>query len=90
MKLRDGFVVREVGGKSYAVATGTSAKYFKGMLTLNEMGVFMFDLLKKDTTEDKIVDAILAEYEVEKSVVEKDVSEFIDKLREINILEEDA
>ncbi len=88
MKLREGFVIREVGGKAYAVATGESAKYFKGMLTLNEMGVFMFGLLKKDTTEEKIVDAILAEYEAERSVVEKDVDEFVERLRQVNILED--
>ena len=88
MKIRNGFVIREVGGKKYAVATGDSAKHFKGMLTLNNMGVTMFDLLKTKTTEEEIVDKILAEYEVDRATVEKDVNDFIAKLKEIDVLED--
>ena len=88
MKIRNGFVVREVGDKKYAVATGDSAKHFKGMLTLNDMGVFMFDLLKKQTTESEIVDKILEEYDADRPTVEKDVAEFIAKLKEIDVIEE--
>lgn len=88
MKLREGFVIREVGGKSYAVATGESAKYFKGMLTLNEVGVFMFECLKKSVSKDELVDTVLAEYDAERAVVEKDVEEFIAKLKDINVIED--
>ncbi len=88
MKIRNGFVIREVGGKKYAVATGDSAQHFKGMLTLNDMGVTIFGLLKNKTTEEEIVDKILAEYEVDRATVEKDVNDFIAKLKEIDVLED--
>ena len=86
MKMRRGFVVREVGGKKYAVATGDTCNYFKGMLTLNDMGAFIFDKLKKDVTAEEIVDAILAEYDAGREVVTADVNEFLTKLRDANIL----
>lgn len=86
MKMRRGFVVREVGGKKYAVATGDACNYFKGMLTINDMGAFIFDKLKKDVTAEEIVDAILAEYDAGREVVTADVNEFLTKLRDANIL----
>lgn len=86
MRIAKGFVIRDVGGKKYAVATGDAAKLFKGMLTVNDTGELIFNLLKEDTTQDIIVDKIVAEYEVDRSVVEKDVSDFISQLREINVI----
>lgn len=86
MRIAKGFVIRDVGGKKYAVATGDAAKLFKGMLTVNDTGELIFNLLKEDTTQDIIVDKIVSEYEVDKSVVEKDVADFISQLREINVI----
>ncbi|MBQ7374062.1 MAG: PqqD family protein [Clostridia bacterium] len=88
MKIKKGFVVREVGGKKYAVATGEVAKSFKGMLGLNDMGALIFDLLQKDTTRDEVVDAILKDYDVDRQTVEVDVDKFISQLKSIDVVED--
>jgi tRNA U34 5-carboxymethylaminomethyl modifying GTPase MnmE/TrmE len=46
MKIKQGFVVREVAGKSVAVATGALSREFHGMVTLNGTGKFLFEELK--------------------------------------------
>ncbi len=88
MKIKKGFVVREVGGKKYAVATGEVAKSFKGMLGLNDMGALIFELLQTDTTLQAVVDSILNEYEADRKTVEADVEKFVSQLKSIDVIEE--
>ncbi|MBQ4099103.1 MAG: PqqD family protein [Clostridia bacterium] len=88
MKIKKGFVVREVGGKKYAVATGEVAKSFKGMLGLNDMGALIFGLLQTDTTVQAVVDSILNEYEADRKTVEADVEKFVSQLKSIDVIEE--
>ena len=87
MKLKEGFVVREVGGKKYAVATGEAARSFKGMLSLNEVGTVIFLMLQEGATEKDIVKRIRAEYDVEEDVVAADLNNFIRQLESIDVLE---
>ena len=88
MKIKKGFVVREVGGKKYAVATGEVAKSFRGMLGLNEMGALIFELLQTKTTRDDVINAILNEYAVDRQTVETDVDNFISQLKSIDVIED--
>lgn len=88
MKIKSGFILRDVAGKTFVVATGELSKSFKGMITLNETGKFIWNLLENDTTKEEIVDKMLEVYEgVERSVVENDVEIFVEKLVRDNILE---
>ena len=89
MKIKKGFVVREVGGKKYAVATGEVAKSFKGMLGLNDVGARIFELLQNETTKDTLIDSILEEYDADRHVVEADVDKFISQLKSINVIEDE-
>lgn len=86
MKVREGFVVKTVGMKKYAVATGAAAQSFKGMLCLNEVGADIFTLLQEDTTVEAIVDSICNDYDVPSEIATKDVHNFIAQLRSINVI----
>lgn len=88
MKIKNGFVIRDVAGKTFVVATGELSKTFKGMITLNETGKFIWKLLENDIEREAIVDAIMKEYDVQdRAMVEKDVNTFIDKLAGDSIIE---
>lgn len=88
MKIKSGFILRDVAGKTFVVATGELSKSFKGMITLNETGKFIWKLLENDITMEEIVDKMLEVYEgVERSIVENDVEIFVEKLVRDNILE---
>ena len=88
MKIKAGFILKDVAGKTFVVATGELSKKFKGMITLNETGKFIWKLLENDITKEEIVDKMLEVYEgVERAIVEKDVELFVEKLVRDNILE---
>ena len=81
MKLKPGFVVREVAGKTLAVAVGELSRDFHGMIALNGTGRVIWSALNEDTTEDAIVDRVLDEYEIDRETAARDVAAFIANLR---------
>lgn len=88
MKIKDGFVLEEVGGGYLAVAVGARAKEFTGLVRLNGTGAFLWNKLSgADMTREELVDAVLSEYEVAREQVEGDVAAFEAKLRENGIIE---
>lgn len=89
MKIKEGFILRDVADKTFVVAVGELSKTFNGIITLNETGKFIWQLLTTETTEEEIVEKLLLECEdAERSVVEKDVMNFIEQLKGDKILEE--
>ena len=89
MKIKDGFVLEQVGGAYLAVAVGNRADSFNGMVRLNGTGAFFWNLMReKDLTTDEIVDEVLKVYEgVGREQVTADVTAFANKLRDAGILE---
>ncbi len=88
MKIKSGFILRDVGGKTFVVAVGERSKEFRGMITLNETGKFIWKMLEKGATINDVVDSMLSVYEgADREVIEKDVSDFVAKLQGDNILE---
>ena len=88
MKIRNGFILRDVAGKTFVVATGELSKEFNGMITLNETGKFIWLLLQNETSQEDIVEAIMKEYECDdRKVVQSDVDNFVALLKKDNVLE---
>lgn len=89
MKIKDGFVLEEVGSSFIAVAVGKRADDFSGLVRLNGTGAFFWNAMQDaDITRDELVLKILSSYEgVERETVEKDVDAFIAKLMDAGILE---
>ena len=84
MKLKKKFLTREILGEIVLVPIGQSDESFNGMITMNSIGKFIWDYIEKD--HDEILSLILDEYEVEKTVAEEDLDEFLDKLRQVDII----
>ncbi len=87
MKIKEGFVVREIGGKSVAVATGALSREFHGMVTLNGTGKFLFEALKTETDVDTLVNKLMSEYEVDENTAKAAVIAFTDTLKREGIME---
>lgn len=88
MKLKEGFILHDVGGEHIVVASGEAAKHFNGMARNNGTADFIFRQLTKETSQEAIVDAVLSEYDAPRAVVESDVAKLIAKLREAGFLDE--
>ena len=88
MKIVEGFAVREVAGKSVAIAVGGRAASLGGMISLNETGKLLFSLLTEGTTEKAMVDVLLENYEIDEQTAAADVERFLAPLRKANLIEE--
>ena len=90
MKISQNFILREIAGKYVIVPTGEAAYEFQGLITVNETGAFLWEKLQKDEqTEESLVKVLCEEYETDQTQAEKDVAEFIQRLRQQNILAND-
>lgn len=88
MKVKPGYMIREVAGYNVVVPVGDATMNFNGMINLNETGAFLWKLLEEDTDEEKLVGALLAEYDIAEDAARRDVGEFIAKMKEANLIDE--
>ena len=86
MKIKDGFILREVAGNFIVVAVGSAVKQFNGVITLNETGSFLWKQLEKGCTEEQLKTALLGEYDVDKDTAKADVTAFVEKLKECDAI----
>lgn len=88
MKLREGFVFHDLAGQHLVVAAGDTVDRFNGMIRNNETADLLFRLLRTDTTQEALVEALLADYAVDRARAEADVSALLDQLRGAGLLVE--
>lgn len=86
MKVSKEFILREIAGENILVPIGTAAANFNGLISMNGVGRFIFDLLAEEHTAQELADHICEEYDVPKETAFKDVEEFLQQLREIGAL----
>ena len=86
MRIVPGFVLRDIAGEAIAIPTGAAAHRLSGLVSFNETGRFLFELLSEDRTSDDLAAALADAYEVEYTVAASDVDAFLDVLRENDML----
>ena len=86
MKLKEGFILRDVAGDIVVVPSGNTLN-LNMMITLNDTGRFLWERLDKGATEQELVDALLAEYDVAEEDARRHVSAFVAKLNDHGFLE---
>ncbi|MBQ9079543.1 MAG: PqqD family protein [Clostridia bacterium] len=87
MKIKNGFVLSKIGNDTVAVATGELSRNFAGVVMLGGCGAFLWEKLTEETDREALVEALLAEYDVDKERASRDVDDFIKKLSDAGILE---
>ena len=87
MRVKDGFVLRNMGGQPVVVSVGSGTKIFNGMVKLNETGEFLWKQLKDNETEEDLVKAVLDKYDVSEEIARNDVYDFITALKTPGIIE---
>ena len=87
MKIREGFLLRNVAGNNVVVPIGQATLDFNGMMSLNETGAFIFSKMLDGTTKEQLIEDLISEYEVEREIAQKDVDDFIKKVEGERLLE---
>lgn len=88
MKIKDGFIVREVAGSYIAMPIGERADEIKGVIELTRGGAILWEKLESDTTEEALVAELLSKFEVDEETAKRDTAAFVDGLRKNGLLEE--
>lgn len=86
MKIKDGFVLRNICDEYIVVAVGRQTLDFKGLIKLNETGAFLWEQLKKDCSEDELLAALRSEYAVDEDTAKADIAAFLTSLKEAALL----
>lgn len=87
MKIKSGFMLREIAGQSVVVPLGSRVVEFNGIMTLSESGALLWRELEKGASIDEMVDVILSEYDVDRETARKDVEQFVQSMLDTSIIE---
>ena len=78
MKIKDGFILRQICGEYVVVGEGLAQVNFNKMLSLNETAAFLWkEVQGKEFTKDTLVDLLLEQYEVERERAAADVDKLL-------------
>lgn len=88
MKIKEGYVLREVARNNIVVPLGDAEVSFKGIMTLNDVGTFIWKILENGATKEELLNAVLNEYDVDEETASKDIDRYIVKLRAEKIIED--
>lgn len=88
MRASEDFIMREIAGEFVLVPIGAAATGFNGLVSMNGLGKFIFDLLAEEHTAEELAEKICAEYDVSRETALSDTLEFLQQLREIGALVE--
>ena len=86
MKFKKEFMLREIVGETILIPMGDNNNHFNGIITINELGKFIWENLESSKDEEELLHKILEEYEVEEKEAKEDLDEFLDKLRQVDII----
>ena len=89
MKIKKGFVLREVCGENVIIGEGLGAINFGKMLALNESAAWLWKQAVEmgDFTIEALAEKLCQEYDVTVEEALRDVTEIIDEWQKVNVVE---
>ena len=89
MRIDKEFILREIAGDYIIIPAGKTVLDFNGLITVNEVGVSLWNMLQNEVTFEELVQGVLAEYDVEESVAREDIQEFLAALSDVGMITKD-
>ena len=86
MKINGEYVLREIAGEYILVPIGNTAMEMNGMITLNEVGVFIWNKLQDECTYEQLLKAVLDEFDIDEEHARNDLKEFLQQLEEAHLI----
>jgi len=87
MKIKEGFVLRNVVDEFIVMPTGDNIARFEGAVVLNEVSAFIFKQLENPVSRDDLLTAMLNEYDVDEATAAADLDALLEKFAEMGVLE---
>ena len=86
MRIKNGFVLREVAGQTMVIATGEASKDFHGMIKLNNTGKVIWLGLQDGLSENEIVLRLQEQFDVDSEKAMQDTHAFIQQMEEMGFM----
>jgi hypothetical protein len=89
MRIKNGFVLREVCGEQVIMGEGVGALNFGKLLCLNETAAWLWQKATEigDFSIESLADALCAEYDVSNEQAKVDVAAIVAEWQKVNVLE---
>jgi len=88
MRIKNGFVIREVCGEKVVSGEGSDNVNFNKLIRLNDSAAFLIESVgSSDFTEESLVNLLCGKYDVSPEVALSDVKAMCSKLKENGVIE---
>lgn len=89
MKLKDGFIIRDVAGQTVALFSGDDLDFENEIIiNLNSTAAFLWRLLETEQTRESLLAEVMKTYTVEEEKALAAIDAFLAEMREKNFLTE--
>ena len=88
MKIIKNIELIEIANEHMAIRVGSEAASHKGIIVLTEAAAFLLNSMKHDKTKEELIELLIDKYDVDINVASVDVDRFIQKIRELGLLED--
>lgn len=89
MRISDQYMLRQVADEYLVIPVGEAALKVKGLIGLSESGSLLYRRLQSGCTEEELVSALLAEYDIDTQTARADTRGFLEQMRRMGILIEE-
>lgn len=86
-KIKNGFIIRKIGGQIMAVPTGKMTSEIHGMIVLTASGELLWNVLINGAEIENLADVLIENYEVERETALADAEKFVSGLKAQGALE---
>ena len=90
MKQSKRYIKRATAQEILLIPVGTSAAGGDDMLTLSEVGAFIYDHIEEVNSFDELVEKILEEYDADREMVAEEARSFVNQLLQFGIVTKDT
>ena len=89
MRVKNGFVLREVCGEQVIMGEGVGALVFGKLLCLNETASWLWQKATEmgDFTVESLADALCNEYDIDLEHAKADISAIVAEWQKVNVIE---
>lgn len=89
MKLKDGFIVRNMLGDYMVMPTGDNIAKFDGSVVINDVAAFILEKMKTPVSKDDLLEYILKEFDVDRETASADLDKLIETLKGYDMIDFD-
>ena len=86
MRIKDGYMLRSIGGTYIVVPVAERVIEFKGMITLNEVSAKIWEFMAVDREYDEIVELVLSIFDTDIETVKRDLDALLKQMEDNGVL----